>query len=357
MDSTLLINIYHSKLLIRIFFIMGCFVALAIIAGISVTVGQDISFVESYEIIINHIKGVTYPVRSEEWWKDYFIWKYVMPRIVVGIIAGCGLAVGGTIMQSVMSNPLADPYTTGISSGAGFGAVAAIIAGVTFSGIGSTYGIVTNAFIGSLIPAFIVILLSNRISSSPATMILIGTAISYFFNSAITLMMVTADADSLQAAYLWQVGSLTGMTWEDTHVMLFVTVIGSIIALIFSNSLNLLTIGENSAKSLGLDVNQFRILCLLLLSIMTAAIVSFTGTLGFVGLVAPHITRLVVGSDNRILIPASMVVGAVMLTGCDLISRVISNISDIPVGVVLSLLCSPIFLLLIIGRKSGKGVY
>lgn len=357
MNDGSLIGQYHHKMLIRFAFIGLAFVALLLIIGYAVTVGQGIGILDSYDIIFKHITGESYPERSDEWWKDYFIWDYVMPRIVIGIVAGCGLAIGGAVMQSVMSNPLADPYTTGISSGAGFGAVAAITVGISFSSISGTYGIVVNAFIGSMIPAVIVIVLSNRISSSPATMILIGTAISYFFNSAITLMMVLTDPDQLQAAYLWQVGSLTGMTWADARVMFIITLLGSIVALFISNSLNLLTIGENSAKSLGLNVNQFRMLCLILLSVMTAAIVSFTGTLGFIGLVAPHITRLVVGSDNRILIPASMVVGAVMLCACDLISRIISDVADVPVGVVISIMCSPIFLLLIISRKTGRGVY
>ncbi len=147
------------------------------------------------------------------------------------------------------------------------------------------------------------------------------------------------------------------MTWSSVPLMLAITAVGSVVAMLFSKNMNLLTMGENSAKSMGLDVEQFRMLCLIMVAIMTAAIVSFTGILGFVGLISPHITRLVVGSDNRVVIPASMIVGALMLVLCDLISRMVSNITDIPVGVVLSLLCSPIFLLMVIGLKKGRSVY
>lgn len=334
-----------------------CFAILLVVVGYALTVGQGLSISESYSIIWNHMTGTEYPIRSEMWWKDHFIWDSVMPRIIIGIVGGAGLAVGGAVMQSVMSNPLADPYTTGIASGATLGAVAAIIAGVSFTSMVGGFGIVVNAFVGALVPALVVIAISRRISNSPATLILVGTAISYFFNAAITLLMMMATEEELQSAYIWQVGTLTGMTWNDVPMMLVVTVIGSIIVMLVSRQLNLLTMGENSAKSLGLDVGQFRLLCLILLSFMTAAIVSYTGTIGFVGLVSPHIARIVIGSDNRIVIPAAMIVGALMLTSCDLASRIISNISDIPVGAVLSLIGSPIFLMLVIGRKKGSGVY
>jgi iron complex transport system permease protein len=356
-DETGLVEAYRHSLLLKVVFIISCFAALMLVIGYSLAVGQGITVSESYEIMMKHLAGETYPLRSEMWWKDYFIWNNVMPRVAVGIIGGCGLAACGAVMQSIMSNPLADPYTTGISSGACFGAVASLIAGVSFASLGSGYTTVTNAFMGALVPTMIVILISRRINATPATLILIGVAISYFFNAAVTLMMVTATADDLQAAYLWQVGTLTGMTWSSVPLMLVITAAGSAVAMLFSKNMNLLTMGENSAKSMGLDVEQFRMLCLIMVAVMTAAIVSFTGILGFVGLISPHITRLVIGSDNRVVIPASMIVGALMLVSCDLISRLVSNITDIPVGVVLSLLCSPIFLLMVTGLKRGRGVY
>ncbi|MDR1690387.1 MAG: iron ABC transporter permease [Candidatus Methanoplasma sp.] len=353
-DSSELIRTYRHGRTIKISFIIACLILLFAVIGISLTIGQGISFTESYELIFNHITGVTYPDRSEMWWKDYFIWNNVMPRVIIGIFAGAGLAIGGAMMQSLMSNPLADPYTTGISSGACFGAVAAIVAGVSFTSIFGSYGIVGNAFLGALVPALIVILVSRRLGSSPAALILVGTAIAYFFNSFVTLMMITAEADDLQAAFLWQVGTLTGMTWSDIPLMLVITCAGSLVIMLLSKQLNLLTLGETSAKSLGLNVGQFRMICLVLLSVMTAAVISYTGVLGFIGLVSPHVVRLVIGSDNRLVMPASIAAGALFLVSCDLVSRVISNISDIPVGVVLSFIGSPIFLYLIIRKKNGS---
>ena len=283
---------------------------------------------------------------------DYFVVEERLPRIVVGIATGAGLAACGCVMQSVLKNPLADPYSTGISSGACFGAVAAIVVGVSFSSVTGEMGIVTNAFIGALIPAMLIIFISERVRMTPATLILLGTAISYFFNSMITYVMVTTDADTLKSAYLWQVGSLDGMTWSSVPLMLAVTIVGSAFVMMATRKLNVMSLGENSAISLGIDVQKFRIICLALMAVMTAAIVSYTGIIGFVGLVAPHIVRLVIGSDNKFVVPISMAVGAFLLLFADYIAYQLSNI---PVGVVMSLIGSPVFFILIVlqSRKSG----
>ena len=257
-------------------------------------------------------------------------------------------------MQSLMANPLADPYSTGISSGACFGAVAAIVAGISFSSMTGEMGIVTNAFIGALIPAFVIIALSARINMTPATMILVGTGISYFFNSMVTYLMILTDADTLQRAYLWQIGSLDGMTWSSVPLMLVVTIIGTILVMLSWRKLNVMTMGDNSAISLGLNVQEFRIMCLILMSVMTASIVSYVGIIGFVGLVAPHIVRLVVGGDNKFVIPQSMAFGALLLLFADYVSLVVW---DIPVGVTMGLIGSPLFFILILYSKKGKGIY
>jgi iron complex transport system permease protein len=255
-------------------------------------------------------------------------------------------------MQSVLSNPLADPYSTGISSGACFGAVAAIIVGISFSSMAGEAGIVTNAFIGALIPAIILIVISERINVTPATMILIGTAISYFFNSMVTFMMVTTDADTLKSAYLWQIGTFDGLTWSSVPIMFVVTVLGSACVVWLSSKLNVASLGDNAAISLGLDIKNFRILCLILMSIMTAAVISFTGIIGFVGIVVPHIVRIVVGTDNRFVVPISMSVGALLLLVADYIAL---SYADLPVGVIMALIGSPIFFILIVWQRKSMG--
>ncbi len=319
---------------------------------LSVSNYEGIGLKETYEIIWNHICGNEYPLKSLEWWADRYIWNMAMPHALAAILAGMGLAVCGTMMQSMMSNPLADPYSTGISSGACFGAISAIIIGITMNSMGEEIGIVTNAFLGAMIPALLIVFLSQRIHMSPATLILLGTAISYFFNSMITYMMVTTDADTLKSAYMWQIGSLDGIGWSMLPIMFAVTATGSAVVMMVSKKLNVLSLGDNSAISLGVDVQRFRTACLILMAIMTAAIVSFTGIIGFVGLVAPHLVRMVVGSDNKFVAPLSMAVGALLLLAADYIAF---QLSSIPVGVVMSIIGSPVFFALIVYQSRRPG--
>ena len=353
-DKQSVIEEYHHQIARKMMILVVSIVCIILFVGLfSLSVYNDISFWEAYEIIWNHIIGVKYEPRSQYWWADRFIWNTAMPCILAAILGGASLAICGTLMQSLMGNPLADPYSTGISSGACFGAVAAIIVGVSFATVGGEIGIVTNAFIGSLIPAALIILISSKIRMTPATLILLGTAISYFFNSMITYLMVSTDADTLKSAYLWQIGSLDKIVWSYIPVMLIITVIGVIFVLLMANKLNVMSLGENSATSLGIDVQKFRTICLIIMAFMTASIVAFTGIIGFVGLVAPHLVRLIVGSDNKFVMPISMSVGAMLLLVADYLASILSNI---PVGVIMSIIGSPIFLLLIIYHTRKAGV-
>lgn len=348
-----MIGEYHRQMARKIILFLGCLLGIFLVVGLlSVSVYDSISLTQAYQVIWDHIIGVSHEPRSELWWADRYIWNRVLPRACVAVLAGASLAACGALMQALMNNPLADPYSTGISSGACCGAVAAIVVGFTYASVAGEAGIVTNAFLGALIPALLIIALAEKIDMTPATMILIGTAMSYFFNSLVTFLMVTTDADTLKSAYLWQIGSFDGLTWSAVPVMLVVTVVGSGIVMFLANKLNVLSLGDNSAVSLGLDVRKFRLLCLVLMSVMTAAIIAYTGVIGFVGIVAPHIVRLLVGSDNRFVVPISMAMGALLLLLADYVAM---SWADLPVGVIMSLIGSPIFFALIIWQRKGRG--
>lgn len=344
---------YHRQIARRIMLLAVCVVGIILFAGLfSIKMYPELSLSKAYELIWNHILGNEYPPRSYEWWADRNLWNTAMPQVVAAILAGASLAICGTLMQAIMANPLADPYSTGISSGACFGAVAAIIVGISFSGVAGETGLVANAFLGAMVPAITIIIISERIRMTPATLILLGTAISYFFNALITYMMVTTDADTLKSAYLWQVGSLSSIGWDSMPVMAGVTIIGSIFVMLATSKMNVMSLGDNSAISLGIDVQKFRVLCLGLMAIMTASIVAFTGIIGFVGLVAPHLVRLVIGSDNRFVTPISMALGALLLLISNYIAYLLANI---PVGVVMSLIGAPLFFLLIVFQSKRTG--
>ena len=318
MSKDEMVTQYHHLMFRKIALLIICIVGIILFAGLfSVSVVDKLSLLDSYKVIWNHIMGNEYEPRSRLWWADIFIWDTAMPHIIVGILAGAGLAVCGTLMQSVMVNPLADPYSTGISSGACFGAVLAIIVGFSLATFGEDSSIIVNAFIGAMIPVALIIVVAERIEMTPATLILVGTCISYFFTSMVTFFMISTDADTLSAAYMWQVGDIDDIGWSQIPFMLVVVVIGSVLSMFLSRKLNVMSLGDKSAISLGLDVRKFRILCLVLMAFITASIVAFTGILGFVGLVAPHIVRLVIGSDNRFVMPISMAVGALLLLVAD----------------------------------------
>jgi len=348
---------YKSSITKKVMFLLICLAVLILTTVVSCSVGTGYEFTKTLEVIWDHIIGRTYEPRSPDWWADYYIFNNVMPGVIMALIAGAGLALAGTVMQSMMENPLADAYTTGISSGACLGAVVAIIMGFSYSTVISGAGIVINAFIGSLIPAIIVILMVRYIGNSPSTIILVGTALTFFFNSLVTLVMITASAESLQDAYIWQVGSVTNASWSDMPLMLVMTIASAILVQISSSKLNIMALGEKSAKSLGLDVVQFRMLCIILTSVLIASIISFTGIIGFIGLVAPHMTRYLVGGDNKFVVPGSMIMGSTVLVVADLVSRSLMSFGNIPIGVVMSFIGAPVFLYLIVRRKSQKDVF
>lgn len=327
-------------------FIIVSIVVLFIVSIYAVTIGSyELTFAEVYENIWDWIVAATPADQT----KYHVAAEIRLPRVLTAIVSGFGLAIAGTTMQAMLKNPLADPYTMGISSGAGFGAAIAIIFGFELVAGG---GVVVNAFIFAIIPSLVILLLSKFHSASPTMMILCGIGMMYLFNAATQLFMISAHPDDVDAVYQWMVGSISGTDFEDVEIILVVVVIGTIIIQAMSKQLNAMGLGDESAKSLGINVEQRRLLLMMVLTLVAASIVSFTGIIGFVGLVAPHIARVFVGTDNRYLVPASGLVGALLLVVADIVSRTIIAPHILPVGVVTSCIGGPLFLFLIL--KSRK---
>lgn len=342
---------YHRYTFRKWAFIGGCSIALLILCGVSLTIGDlKIGFFESYQILWDHIMGMVTGQTSNSV-QDYAIVDLRLPKIVVGIIAGVALAVCGVAMQSLLKNPLADSYTTGVSSGAGFGATLAIVMGASFAT--NEFAVIGNAFIFALIPTLAIILVSMTKSTSPTTMIMAGIAIMYLFDAMTTIIKLWGNPDSLASILEWQVGKIGGIEWSNIPVMLIVTIVGYVIIQMSARKLNVLATGEENAKALGVDVRKLRTILLALTALLAATIVSYTGVIGFIGLVAPHIARLVIGSDNRYLVPASAVLGAVLLIASDIVGKTIVAPAVLPVGVVTAFLGAPLFLWLILRSRSG----
>ncbi len=338
----------------KVIFVLLCFAICVIAIGSSVTVGgRTLSFVEVYETIFNHILGEQPQPGTSEWMDDYIVWDVRLPRALFAIVAGAGLAVAGATMQSVMKNPLADAYTTGISSGACFGVAIAAVLGVSvMNGTMSSISVV-NAFIFSLLPMVAIVLIAPRENISPATLILAGTALSYLFNSLTTIILSFTDSETLATVYEWQIGTLTDISWECIPIPLIVTIVGTATMVVLSKKLNVLSLGDDQATALGLSVERMRLILLILISLIVASVIAYAGIIGFIGLVSPHIVRILIDSDNRFVIPGSALFGAAFLLLCDIIVRLISDVETVPVGVVVSFIGAPIFLYLIIRQSKS----
>lgn len=342
---------YRTSILRKIAFTAVCTSLALVIAGLVMGYGDfPLSMSEVYGILWSHIvSGPPSPDDPLPYMRDHVVWNLRLPRVLVALIAGAGLAVAGTVMQSVLKNPMADSYTTGVSAGAAFGATVSIVAG--FSLFSYDVGLVAMAFVFSLAPTALMVVLTRFRSFSATSMILAGLAVMYVFSALTAALKLMADPEALASLYRWQVGSLNNMVWSDVPVMLIVTVLGSAAMMILSSKINMLASGDDAARSLGVNADTLRVVCLAVVSLITAAIVSFTGTIGFVGLVSPHIARLFIGADNRYLIPASAMFGALLMLVSDYIGRVILAPSVLEVGVVTAFIGGPVFLYLIMRQK------
>jgi iron complex transport system permease protein len=280
---------------------------------------------------------------------DKIVWELRLPRVLMALLAGIGLAGTGCIMQASLKNPLADPLFLGISSGAGFGATLVIIFGVgILAGSGAT---IISAFLFAMVISLVIIGMSSVKGAKPVTMLLVGLAMTYLFMSLTQLLQYQAEAEAAKASMMWMVGDLTDSDWSEVAILLPILIV--CLGLLFWKSwdLNILGTGDESARSLGINVGRLRIFLMLVASLLTAAVVSFVGVIAFVGLVCPHICRMVIGNDNRYLLPASCLAGGILLLAADCIARIVMSPVILPPGVVTGLLGAPFFIQLVMRQR------
>ena len=281
---------------------------------------------------------------------EVIVWDIRLPRIVLGVLAGAGLAFSGTAMQGIMRNPLVSPYTIGIASAAAFGASVAIVLGAGLIGSGK-YIVITNAFIFALLDAILVYGLARMRGMRSETLILAGIALMYLFSAGTSVLQYIATEEELHAVVHWLFGSLTGASWENVLVVSLVLVVCFLPLMRYSWDLNAMLAGDETAASLGVNVERVRTIILIFSTLPAATIICFTGIIGFVGLVAPHITRMLIGADHRFLLPSSSVLGALLLLGADTLGRTAFQPTVIPVGIVVSFIGVPFFLYLILKER------
>ncbi|MBD7909213.1 iron ABC transporter permease [Sporosarcina sp. Sa3CUA8] len=281
------------------------------------------------------------------------LWKIRMPRVILAGLVGASLAIAGAAFQGLLKNPLADPYTLGVSSGASVGAVMTLFFGISIPVLG-LYTLPVFSMAGAAITMFLVLSFAKLVDRglNMETIILTGIIFGSFLGSVLSLM-IALTGEELRQIIGWLLGSVSMRGWNYIHMILPFTIIGSFLLWMNRRELNAMLFGEDRAKHLGVDVKRRKLVILIGGSILTGAAVSVSGTIGFVGLVVPHMTRLLWGADHRHLLTLSFMNGATLLIICDLIARTIISPTELPVGVITAFIGAPVFAFIFYRQRKG----
>ncbi|MFC8198432.1 FecCD family ABC transporter permease [Streptomyces sp. NPDC060006] len=322
---------------------------LCVSVAVAITIGPaDIRVGDVWSAVAAHLGlGATElsPVR------DGIVWELRLPRTLLAAVCGAGLAVCGAVMQSLLRNPLADPFVLGVSSGASTGAVVVVVLGVG----GGLVSVSAGAFLGALLSFGLVLLLSHTLGGATDRVVLSGVAAMQLF-SALTsfVVMTSADAETTRGVLFWLLGSLSGVGWTDVWVCGAVLGVTLLVCLGYARTLDAFAFGQDAAATLGVSVARTRLVLLCATALLTAALVSSAGAIGFVGLVLPHAARALVGSGHARLLPVTALAGAVFLVWVDTLARTVLDPQEVPVGVVTSLIGVPVFVLVLYRtRRTG----
>lgn len=319
---------------------------------VSAVTGQlDIAASEVWGSILDRL-GFSTTLAPTEDVVDATLWVVRFPRIVMAIVVGASLAVGGALMQAVFGNPLAEPGVVGVSAGAALGASIAIVFGIQFAG----GGVAALAFVGGLLATLLVYAVARAGGRTEVvTLLLTGIAINAFAQAGLAFVLFLADTASREQIVFWQLGSLAGSLWSEVAVVAPLLVVGILAAVVLSRQLDVLALGERNARHLGVDVEALRIIVIVLVALLTAAAVAFAGIIAFVGLVVPHIIRMVLGPAHRGLLWASAVGGASLLLWADLLTRTLVQGADLPIGMLTALVGGPFFFALLYQQRRKSG--
>ncbi|WP_420159910.1 FecCD family ABC transporter permease [Nocardiopsis sp. CNT-189] len=330
--------------------------ALAALLLLSTSIGTiEVAPADAFRIITGHLvpgmpwmsDGSLTPVQ------DSAVWRFRLPRALLAALTGAALALAGALIQAVVHNSLAEPYILGVSAGAGAGAVSYIVLGI---GIGSL-GIGASAFAGALLATGAVYLLARKNGRiAPQRLILAGVALGSLFSAVTSYLTITTDAQNVFGIMFFLLGSVSAATMGHLALPAAALAAVGLFAAFRARALNALLVGDDAAASLGVSVNRLRTTVLAASALLTGAVVAVSGGIGFVGLIIPHIARIIVGSDHRKMLPVAVLSGAVFLAGSDLLARTLAEPSEIPLGVLTALVGAPFFLwLLRRDRAEGAG--
>lgn len=322
-------------------------VALVLVVVVSTSTGSiAVAPSEAVKIIVGHLvpgmpwmtDGSLTPVQ------DNAVWQFRLPRTLLAALTGAALALAGALMQAVVHNSLAEPYLLGVSAGAGVGAVSFIVLGVGLS----SWGIGASAFLGAVLATAAVYVLARKGGRiAPQRLILAGVALGSLFSAITSYLTISTDAQNVYSILFFLLGSVSAATMSQLLLPVIALVTVGTFALLRSRALNALLVGDDAARSLGISVDRLRTTILVAAALLTASAVAVAGGIGFVGLVVPHIARIIVGTDHRRMLPVAVLAGAAFLAACDLLARTLAAPSEIPLGVLTALVGAPFFLWLL----------
>lgn len=323
---------------------------------VAVTIGSvEISIKDVYQIIFYKIFALG---DANDLPKDSIIdivWFIRLPRILLAVGVGIGLSISGIVMQAIVKNPLADPFILGISSGASLGATIAIMLGVGMI-FGPNY-VGISAFIGAFIISLLVISMSNLNGRANSTKLLLsGMALSTLCSAFSSfIIFFSSNRDGIKTITYWLMGSLAGAKWENINLVLPTVILATIFFASQYRTLNLMLLGDDVSITLGKDLHRYRLIYLLITSLMVGLIVYSSGIIGFVGLIVPHIIRMIFGTDHKKIILITGLTGAIFLIWADVLSRIIISGSELPIGILISMIGAPVFIYLMTSKTYGFG--
>lgn len=328
-------------------FLVLLLLIVTLLASIALAIATGTVSIPLLELL--HIKPMTDEMNI------YIIKEIRLPRIFMAILTGMSLACAGVIMQVLLKNPLASPFTLGVSSGASFGAALAIVLGASVFGVNvvssGKWLIATNAFVFGCISVLVVYGIATLKNGSTTVLLLAGVAIGNLFSAGVSALKYFSNNEALKNLVVWLMGGFWGASWDVIYLLTPLFIVVFLILMRFSWSFNTLNAGEEVAGTLGINVKVLKIVSLLLVTLLASSAVAFAGIIGFIGLVAPHIGRMLVGVDYRFLVPISSLLGAIILLLSDTLARTIISPIEIPVGIVTSAIGAPFFIYILLQKK------
>ncbi|UGT45658.1 iron ABC transporter permease [Nocardia yamanashiensis] len=326
---------------------------LVVLALISATIGQVPTSAAEVAGSVFHRIGLDWGPMPAHPAGYVTLWEVRFPRVVLAVLVGAALATAGALLQGVFANPLAEPGVIGVSAGAAVGAGTVIVVGGAFA---AAWSVAAGAFVAGLGTTVLVYLLSRSNGRTEVvTLVLTGVAVNAFAGGLISFLLFSASPAARDQLVFWQMGSLNGATWQSVAVVAPLTLLGVLAALAMAAKLDLLALGESAARHLGVDVERLRRNVIVVVAILATAGVAFTGIILFVGLIVPHLVRMLVGPAHRVLIPLSALIGALVLVAADIGARSLVHNADLPLGMITSLVGAPFFFWLLRRTRARSG--